>query len=174
MLGPALVRKGAKRYLLAKIKAVEVSDEEVEYETESLPNLGLAVAVNGVRIRILKSDSGSLPPPGPSIKRQQFYSQQGVLFGADGDSAAESLGVNLVLHWSTDDEYSLSRVYLACPKAGDTTRLSVEVHWDELIWRSENAFLAGDVRPSGEQVEAEADELDIYLDEEGTGMGQPE
>ena len=79
-LAPALVRKGAKRFLLRRGESV--SDEEVEYETDSLPNIGLAIGSQGIRIRILKSDGGSLPVPGPSNKRQLFYAQQGIAFSS--------------------------------------------------------------------------------------------
>ena len=162
-LAPALVRKGAKRFLLRGGESV--SDEEVEYETDSLPNIGLAIGSQGIRIRILKSDGGSLPVPGPSSKRQLFYAQQGSLFPVAENGDAQSIAaVNLVLHWRVDDEYSLSRVYLACPKAGALNRASVESYWDEPIWRAKAT-----------SEEAVAEDLDIRLDEdEGTGTGNAE
>lgn len=168
-LSPAHVRKGAKRFLDKQQKdSVSVSDEEVEFEAEYLPNLGLSVAVDRIKFRILKSDNGSLPVPGPSRKRQQFYAQQGSLFPAIKGEDAKSLPrANLVLHWVPDDEYNLSRVSLAYPTAGKETRASVKSAWDEVIWRS------GSKIASGTQTEASTEELDIHLDkpEEETGTG---
>jgi len=168
-LSPAHVRKGAKRFLAKQEKdSVSVNDEEVEFEAEYLPNLGLSVSVDRIKFRILKSDNGSLPVPGPSKKRQQFYAQQGSLFPIDKAGASKDLPrANLVLHWVPNDEYNLTRVSLAYPIAGKLTRLSVKSEWDEVIWRS-GAKLA-----TGTQAEASADELDIHLDkpEEETGTG---
>jgi hypothetical protein len=175
-LAPALVRKEAKRFLSRRTEsdaATQVSDEEVEFEPEYLPNLGVAVAVAGLRVKLLKSDNGNLPVPGPSQRRQQFYAQQWELFSSGAQVAGEegngqSPRANLVMHWVPDEEYNLVRVYLACPTAGGTTRASVESAWDEVIWRRESPS-----RESANQTEANLDELDIRLDEpqaeSGTG-----
>lgn len=173
-LSPALVRKGAKRYLIEK--GQEATNEEetaaFEYETEYLSNLGLAMSAGAIRIRVLRSDHGHLPVPGPSRVRQSFYAQQssfnfGPGFEALEEEDATSTCMNLVLHWSTDAEYNLDKVYLGYPKAGGTTRASVEAYWDEPIWRR------FDVASSdGEQVEAEVNDLDIYLDQPATGTGE--
>lgn len=174
-LAPALVRKEAKRILSNHTDSnsvPQVTDEEVEFEAEYLPNLGLAVAVDGLRIKLLKSDNGSLPIPGPSQRRQQFYAQQTSLFPPAEDAAEnanELPRANLVMHWIPDDEYNLIRVYLACPTAGGVTRASVQSEWDEVIWRYESTSAA-----SASQAEADLEELDIRLDEpeEGTGTGE--
>ena len=165
MLAPALVRKGAKRFLLSSgdDSTPEVSDEEVEYDAEYLPNLGLSVTNEGDRIRILKSDNDSLPVPGPSQRRQAFYAQQRFLFPVRTSESDLSSNVNLVLHWVADGEYNLERVYLACPKAGGETRRSVEAYWDEIIWRR------GKIAASASQVEATAEDLDIFLQEGKSG-----
>jgi hypothetical protein len=168
-LSPAHVRKEAKRFLNRQDGSISATDEEVEFEPEYLPNLGLSVAVERIRFRVLRSNNGSLPAPGPSKKRQQFYAQQGSLFPADkNDEASKDLPrANLVLHWNTDDEYNLTRVSLACPTGGGIKTNSVEAEWDEVIWRRESNLNAGT------QAEAKADELDIHLDksEEETGTG---
>jgi hypothetical protein len=167
VLGPSLVRKGAMRFLVNREVAVaeesaEGAEGSIDYETEQLSNLGLAVATDGARFRILKSDQGRLPPPGPSTKRQQFWAQQGSLFPiSKSDNGATTGVVNFVLHWNADREYGLSRVYLACPKAGGTSRASVESYWDEPIWPKGMAAIGGTT-----QAEAEVDDLDIGLDEE--------
>ena len=62
-----------------------------------------------------------------------------------------------------DGEYNLERVYLACPKAGGETRRSVEAYWDEIIWRR------GKIAASASQVEATAEDLDIFLEEGKSG-----
>ena len=166
-LSPAHVRKGAKRFLDRKDSSISATNEEVEFEPEYLPNLGLSVAVERIRFRILRSDNGSLPAPGPSKKRQQFYAQQGSLFPVVKNEAKDLPRANLVLHWNTDDEYNLTRVSLACPTGGSVKSNSVKAEWDEVIWRRESNLNAGT------QAEAKADELDIHLDkpEEETGTG---
>jgi hypothetical protein len=164
-LSPALVRKGAKRFLLAQGHDAHDEDEnEVEFEADYLPNLGLELRADGARIRVLRSDHGQMPVPGTSQRRQSFYAQQGEFEWDDDEEEIVAPVINYVLHWSTDDEYNLEKVYLGCPKAGDTTRASVESYWDEPIWRRHSPLTA-----DGTQVEAEVTELDIYLDSENTG-----
>jgi hypothetical protein len=148
-LAPALVRKGAKRYLLATGTDVTNEEDDVPQpvhgavptalipangQAEFLPNLGLAVSAIGIRFRVLRSDDGMVPIPGISKARQAFYSQQLYFPGWD-DLLAEAIGTvapipsdvtNCVLHWDTDAEYNLTRVYLALPLAGKKTRESVE------------------------------------------------
>lgn len=166
-LSPALVRKEAKRFLLKKGQDVK-DEQEIDFEAEFLPNLGLAVNSGAFSIRVLRSDRGLLPIPGPSKKRQKFYAQQ-PSFNFDGEETAPDgdvvvAVVNLVLHWTTDAEYNLIKVYLACPETGGTTRASVTAHWDEPIWRRIDPTMA-----DGEQVEAVASDLDIHLDGEAFG-----
>ena len=73
---------------------------------------------------------------------------------------------NCVLHWETDDEYNLTCVNLALPLGGNTTRESVELLWNEIIWRRH----APEV--DGTQVEAQTIDQDIYIEHEGTGTGE--
>ena len=168
VLSPALVRKGAKRFLIAGGQTAHNEEDEeppTDYEAQFVPNLGLAVSADGVHIKILRSDRSEMPIPGRSERRQAFYAQQQILpFDAteeiDGEAVAPAV-VNLILHWSTDDDYNLDKVYLGCPKTGGLTRASVDAHWDELIWRRQHYEVTG-----GEQVEADVNELDIYLDSE--------
>lgn len=186
-LAPALVRKGAKRELLATNIDVTNEEDEPQHPTvvpppppngkaEFLSNLGLAVSADGIRFRVLRSDDGVVPVPGPSKARQAFYSQQ-AYFPGWAALVAEAMGsvpaipaipsdvTNCVLHWDTDDEYNLRRVYLALPLAGKETRDSVELLWNEIIWRKH----APEV--DGTQVEAEIIDQDIYIGE-ATGTGE--
>jgi hypothetical protein len=185
-LAPALVRKGAKRDLLAT--GTEVTNEEdvqppdsaavmatpSNGQAEFLSNLGLAVSADGIKFRVLRTDDGTVPVPGPSKARQAFYAQQ-LYFPGWEALVAEAIGTlppipssvtNCVLHWDTDDEYNLSRVYLALPLGGKTTRESVQLLWNEIIWRRH----APDV--DGTQVEAEIIDQDIYIDDAATGTGE--
>ena len=177
-LAPALVRKEAKRRLIdTETPAVDAEDEAANGtaapngQAEFLSNLGLAVLADGVKFRILRSDDGMIPVPGPSRARQAFYSQEAYFPGWHA-LVAEAIGhvpvipspyTNCVLHWDTDDEYNLVRVYLALPLAGNTTRESVELLWNEIIWRRQAPGI------DGTQVEAEIIDQDIYLAGEDTG-----
>jgi hypothetical protein len=116
-----------------------------------------------------------LPPPGPSPRRRKFYAQQQELpffppLAAGADATPPTAAkVNLVLHWTVDDEYRLTKINLALPRGGENTRASVEWEWDEVIWRPAPVFVQ--VAPAAE---APADELDISLDQEavtGTTRG---
>jgi hypothetical protein len=183
-LAPALVRKGAKRHLIETGTAVVNEEEDApphdgpalpalppDGQAEFLSNLGLAVCADGIRFRVLRSDDGTVPVPGPSKARQAFYKQQAYFPGWHA-LVAEVLGsipaipsgvTNCVLHWDTDEEYNLTRVYLALPLGGDTTRDSVQLLWNEIIWRRH----APEV--DGTQVDAEVIDQDIYLSDEATG-----
>jgi hypothetical protein len=188
-LAPALVRKGAKRDLLAtgKREKVEVVEDaspdspaglspnaDPTGKAEFLSNLGLAVSAEGIRFRILRSDDGTVPVPGPSKARQAFYSQEAYFPGWDA-MVREAIGhnvaipsdvTNCILHWDTDDEYNLTNVYLALPLSGDTTRESVQLHWNEIIWRRHAPSV------DGRQVNAETIDQDIYIDDEASGTGK--
>lgn len=165
-LAPALVRKGARRYLVAKNQDVHnEEEEEFDCEIKFLSNLGLSVTALGVQIRILRSVQGDLlPVPGHSIARQGFYHQLGLFneMMAQAFPDPDALPVRLVPHWSTDAEYHLARVWLACPMSGDITRESVKAHWDWPIWRRHGMTSDG-------QIQAEVADLDIYLEGEATG-----
>ena len=165
-LAPALVREGARRYLVAKNQDVHnEEEEEFDCEIKFLSNLGLSVTALGVQIRILRSVQGDLlPVPGHSIARQGFYHQLGLFneMMAQAFPDPDALPVRLVLHWSTDAEYHLARVWLACPMSGDITRESVKAHWDWPIWRRHGMTSDG-------QIQAEVADLDIYLEGEATG-----
>ena len=116
-LAPALVRKEAKRQFIAANHSVE---DETGFEPEFLANLGLCLTAAGVKIRLLRSAvDHQVPVPGQSQARQIYYTQPGLPFDeVDGALAEPPQALRLVLHWSTDDEYSLDRVYLACPEKG--------------------------------------------------------
>jgi hypothetical protein len=173
-LAPALVRKGAKRYLFEHGEAAEDEEDgatdvsEVEFQAEHLPNLGLCIEANGVRIRILRSDRGNMPVAGKSRRRQEYYAQMLPLFDPVGVGITADIAtpLNLVLHWNPDTDYNLDTVYLGCPKKGGETRASVEAHWDELIWRKH------EITSHGTQVEAEVTDLSEIRLETATGTDQ--
>ncbi len=163
-LAPAHVRKGARRYLSAANQNVQ-NEEEIDYETEFLSNLGLSMSAPGIQMRILRSaNNDQLPVPGHSHARQAFYQQSFDIAEDTLPATADQPIIRLVLHWSTDAEYNLDRVYLGCPKTGALTRESTTSHWDWPIWRRHGLAIDG-------QVQAEVSELDIYLDIPSTGTG---
>lgn len=166
-LAPALVRKGAKRYLIQQQQPVtdEEAADELDWDPEFLSNLGLALTAPGIQIRILRSAPGDmLPVPGHSEARRLYYTQPGLFDVLHGEDHAAELPplVRLILHWGTDEDYNLERVWLGCPESGGETRESVRSHWDEPIWRRHSLISDG-------QVQAEVTDLDIRLDSEATG-----
>ena len=181
-LAPAIVRHKVKLRLrkagqhVEEEELIDGADDSqpaltvapVPFEAIMLPNNGLLLETAAYLVRILKSDLGMLPPPGPSRRRRQFYAQQPFLpfnppvatpvTGGGSADAVFTLMTNLVLHWTVDDEYKLTKINLALPKGGGNTRASVEWHWDEVIWRPAPAFAPVAA------VEAPADELNITID----------
>lgn len=194
-LAPALVRHETKVHLretgqqVTEEEVIECADDAaqppltlapVPFASVPLSNNGLLLEAGRYRVRILKSDQGALPPPGPSPRRREFYAQQQELpfyvtvsgndQAVEVADAANAPQVNLVLHWTVDAEYRLTKINLALPKGGANTRASVEWEWDDVIWRPAPVIAATEQAT----VEAPADELDITLETEtktGTAQG---
>lgn len=123
-LFPCLVRYHAKLFL-------EEAGQTADYELDDLANNGLYLRFGGYQIRVLKSDNGKLPVPGTSRPKQEFYSQQlefDFMQSAPGQPIRGLL--NLVVLWDVTGLRNLERLTLVCPKAGSTTRDSVEQHWE--------------------------------------------
>jgi hypothetical protein len=123
-LFPCLVRYRAKLLL-------EEAGQAADYELDDLANNGLYLRFGGFQIRILKSDNGKLPVPGPSKQKQEFYGQQLEFdFMRSNSGQSVSSPLNLVVLWDLSGLRNLERLTLVCPKAGSTTRDSVEQHWE--------------------------------------------
>jgi hypothetical protein len=115
-LAPCLVRYYAKQHL-------DSVGQSVEYDREELSNNGLCLTYNNYLLRIWKSEDGELPVPGQSRPRQAFFQQLPIAI----NNPEEQL--NLAILWEVSSDYNLQRLLLSCPKAGDTTRASVEAYW---------------------------------------------
>jgi hypothetical protein len=143
-----------------------------------LPNDGVAFQNTEFYLRCWKADEGSLPPPGHSQAKRQFFAQ-GSLTGthwtqaamSDVDPAWESPPPsNLVLLWDVDANHGLSVLALVCPEAdsegnyGEAWRIRLQ-HPAEL-----------EVPPSTEVLASELDldfrRGDEELPEEGKATGQ--
>jgi hypothetical protein len=188
-LAPNLVRSMAKELLISAGRAVKEEEEPtaadadatdsartgdasavVPFTPRTLSNNGLIVETDDYVIRVLKSDMGALPPPGPSEARRHFYGQLQLRLpfpspdtdADDAEAAPPKPKVNLVVHWTVTDEYHLVKICLACPRGGENSRTSVETQFDEVIWRPQ-PMLVPVFAPVG--VEAPGGELDIVLDE---------
>jgi hypothetical protein len=123
-LFPCLVRYHAKLLL-------EEAGQAADYELDDLANNGLYLRFGGYQIRILKSDNGKLPVPGTSKPKQEFYSQQLEFdFMNSGPENSQRSLLNLVVLWEVSGLRNLEKLILVCPKAGSTTRDSVEQHWE--------------------------------------------
>lgn len=124
--GSSHVRWEAKRYL----DSLGQDITDCQYDREDLSNNGLCLTLkNKYRIRIRKSSDGLLPVPGPSKTMQAFYHQLAFPQFVPATEASATALLNLVLLWDTTDDYTLTELVLACPKAGGTEKASVEAHW---------------------------------------------
>jgi hypothetical protein len=154
-LASHLARWNAKRYL--EESGAEVASCEIEPDT--LPYSGLRfIYAEKYHIWIRKAHKGLLPVPGPSKTLQGFYSQ--LSFSFIPASSSNGQLVNVMVLWDVDTNYVLDdELILACPKAGDLTRASVEAHWYTSV--PHPAFT---VEPSHTEI---PDDLPIQLLEEG-------
>jgi hypothetical protein len=129
-----LIRYYAKEMLQDSGFTVEDDVEEAnEYEFRPLCNNGLFGKFNGHFFRILKTDHGSVPMP-VSGRRKKFYTQPPQLplplYTPDIEPGMKVLH-NILILWEVDSQYNFLRLRLACPKAVDKTRESLEVYFNE-------------------------------------------
>lgn len=101
----------------------ESEDEAADHQLGLRPSalLGLTGVYKGYHFRILKSLDGTLPPPGRSIQRREFYAQQTPLLGYDESRGARP---NVVFLWRFVSE-SFPELFIAVPKSAKNTRASV-------------------------------------------------
>ena len=94
-LAPNLVRWWAKRYL--QQAGYQISDDQMDYSFQSLPNNGLYMKAGRYRLRILKSDDGDAPVPGDSVSRQSFYQQTSIVFTTEDGVEVQEDVINLLV-----------------------------------------------------------------------------
>lgn len=142
---PDIVRWQALRSLKA-----EGFDAEA-LELRGLPNNGILIRHEGYTLRVMKAlPDGSLPGPGPSAEKQQFFQQ--LCLGQWGEEIR-----NLVLLWHPDELFNLDSLSLACPKDGEGTK--AESHWQVPIPHPAVGTLSEIPAPTA------TDDLEIDLDE---------
>ena len=136
-LFPNIVRYYLKELLQSAGFSIEMDEDEeslIEYQFQRLVNNGLSGTFNWFRFRILKTDHGELPVPGPSKPKQQYYNQQLPLhFGMPFDEYTKTVHPNLIILWEVDAHHDFLRLRLACPKTGGTTRGSVQGYFNEPV-----------------------------------------
>ena len=162
-LAPSLVRFWAKKELERTGHDVKEEEEE-DFDLEHVTNIGLCLTYRHYHIRILKSFDGGLPVPGQSKKRRELYNQQIEMFDytSNDDRVSSPSTLNLIILWDVDELYNLQDLRLACPKAGDFTRASVQVHWNVPIPHPVLSIDAS-VEVQTEMEEAVDDNLPIYV-----------
>lgn len=134
-LAPNLVRHKAKKHLVAEGQETSTEEEKDEsgFEMPDVSNNGLYIKVFGFEIRILKSsEDGSVPLPGESETRKNFYNQR----QAHLDFSQPVW--NLIVHWTVDSDYNLLSLSIALPleiTKNDMGRAIVECAFDEPFWR---------------------------------------
>lgn len=170
-LAPNLVRHKAKQYLASQGQEAQEEDcEKAAFATEQISNNGLCLKAPGFRIRILKSaDDGSIPQPGNSTTRQNFYNQLQALLDFEefrnGNSRVQPVW-GLIVHWTVDSKYDLLRLCIALPLSAtrnDSGRLIVESAFDEPCWTKSqpNVVRFGETAPPTN--------LDLPIEEEADG-----
>jgi hypothetical protein len=177
-LAPNLVRHKAKQFLISQGQEAEDEDDgdRAEFEMKQIPNNGLCTVAPGFRIRILKSaDDGSVPPPGVSLTRLNFYNQgQALLDFAEfrnGNDTVEPVW-GLIVHWSVNEKYCLQRLSIALPvhaARNDTGKLLVECAFDEPFWIKPTASvtaIAVDPPVTNQDIS------DVQIDESGDKTGE--
>jgi hypothetical protein len=146
VLAPNLVRHKVKQFLISRGQDA-VEDDDVPFETDRIPNNGICVRLEGFIVRVLKSsEDGSVPPPGASIPRNNFYNQDQALldfaeFRNGNDTVQPTWG--LVIHWRVNQKYNLLKVSLALPmkpRRSEIGKPAMECAFDEPFWtRSSSA-----------------------------------
>jgi hypothetical protein len=123
-LGSHLARYEAKKYLM---------DSGVD--CAEIANTGLFIRAGKYPIRIFKADEGELPAPGPSLRRQAYYSQMQLQYILPFPEwvAAQIEGPNLIIIWDATSSYTLLNLTLACPEIGRTSKNSVSCYWSAPI-----------------------------------------
>lgn len=124
-LAPSLVRYNTKLYL----REAGQTAEDI-FDLGTMANNGLLLTYGKYKLRILKADDGDIPAPGPSKIKQAFYNQE-LPFVFSSGTEENDAPLNLVLVWDVANDYRLRGLSLVCPKAGNTSRSSVEKHW---VW----------------------------------------
>ncbi len=141
-LAPNLVRHIAKKYLIScgqAAKGEEEADADAPgFEAEDIPNNGLCINMPGFVVRILKSsEEGSVPRPGISEARRNYYRHnQGILNFENGSDRPQPT-YNLVVHWTVDREYNLEKVSIALPydfERNENGKWDVFCLFDEPYW----------------------------------------
>lgn len=133
-LAPHLVRYFAKDFLVEY--GYSVIEEEAAYEINEVPQNGLWVILGRFHFRIWKSSDGRVPVPGHSRIKQEYYQQSFHQYtfrfpDLDTGDPSTTKPIACIVLWSTDSSYSrLNGIRLACPKKGDVSRASIDVHWN--------------------------------------------
>ena len=164
-LGPALVRYYAMQYIDEKEGRVE------DLTRTPLANNGLCLRYKSYEIRVLKSDDGDVPVPGPSQKRQNFYQQRfpdwTEIAGED-----ESDPLALLILWDVTRNYVLRGLTLVCPKDSDITRDSVEIYWEKTIPLAASTPRSTESRPTQTTADSTLDDVeDLPLTPKKTRTG---
>jgi hypothetical protein len=177
-LAPNLVRHKAKRSLISS--GQDTKDEEEAdasaYDVKEVSNNGLYTIAPGYNVRILKSaEDGSVPSPGMSVTRKNFYKQDQALLDfperRNGNERVQPVW-NLIVHWTVDAEYNLLKLSVALPlrcMKNETGRTVVECAFDEPFWQRppQSAVIAITDAPIPDAPRSL--DLNIVADEEKTG-----
>ena len=93
---------------------IEVDMEE-DVDLTPLPNNGIEGTFNGWSFKLLRSRNDEVPPPGGSVRRANYCSQQLRLIPLDEQAGSEPRP-NTVILWNFDSRYEQAQLRLAVPR----------------------------------------------------------
>jgi hypothetical protein len=137
------------------------------YELGELINNGIQVEYREYSIKVLKSDDGGLPVPGPSHTKQCFYQQVLPFKGNVDVILPPDQHRNLIVCWDVDNDYMISRLTLYSPQSGDES--TARARWSRAIPHPGESGIREAIDISTAQAVLE-DDLDITPRDEGSAQ----
>lgn len=154
---------------------------------ETVPGNGISLRSEWCRIKALKVFDGEIPSANSSERSHQFYAQdlpnqrdgQTRLFDIDWETytpwhqddwetfVSKAHFVNLVLCWSADSAYNLTRLQLLSPCQTGKNRKGVKLFWDPI----DIPHPITNIVPASTINDADVEDLPIYFEDDQEMFG---
>jgi hypothetical protein len=132
---PHLFMHSARRAACERFKELGILATTEDGRRSRLQMSGIRLEHQVLHLWVLSSQDGSVPVPGRSRPRQQFWRQEPTLDGQD----------NLLLLWSDTAGKVNDPLYLIRPLGGDHRRKSLVVDWEGPLRRAMAGMRAADL-----------------------------